>query len=136
MFLSRDWVWSVSFSPCGGRIASASGDCTIKVWEASTGICQSTLSVDSNVYSVAFSPNGEEIVAGCGRCIYLWRQAEDGGGKNWEIQPECPLRGHDGKDGCICDCYSNGNLKGSVNPQCPVRGHRYDPFPCIECLLL
>ena len=80
-------VMSVSFSPCGGRIASASSDCTIKVWEASTGTCQST------------------------------------------------LRGHDGKDGCICDCYSDGKLKGSVNPQCPVRGHRYDPFPGIECLL-
>ena len=125
MFLSRDSVWSVSFSPCGGRIASASSEHTIKVWEASTGTCQST------------------------------------------------LRGHDGKDGCICDGY------GSVNPQCPVSGHDgwvlsvcfspdgkkiassgqdktvriwdaatgaavgspltghgYDPFPCIECLLL
>ena len=46
MFLSRAWVRSVSFSPCGGRIASASSDCTIKVWEASTGTCQSTLRVD------------------------------------------------------------------------------------------
>jgi WD40 repeat protein len=133
-------VKSVSFSPCGGRIASASGDCTIKVWEASTGICQSTLSVDSNVYSVAFSPNGEEIVAGCGRCIYLWRQAEDGGGKKWEIRSECPLRGHM-KDNPECICFreeeeeDSDDEKPFPRPECPATGHWYVPFPCVECLL-
>ena len=151
MFLSSDLVKSVSFSPCGGRIASASTDCTIKVWEASTGTCQSTLSVDSNVYSVAFSPNGEEIVAGCGRCIYLWRQAEDGGDKKWVIQSVCPLTVDAGFFGMRSVCFSptdnviaagcgNGNIylvdaqAGEVKSS--LSGHRYDPFPCIECLLL
>ena len=68
MFLSRGWVRSVSFSPCGGRIASASEDGTIKVWEASTGTCQSTLTVDAGelgVQSVSFSPKDNLIAAGC-----------------------------------------------------------------------
>ena len=65
MFLSRSAVNSVSFSPCGGRIASASRDCTIKVWEASTGTCQSTLTGHSErVNCVVFSPNGK-VIASC-----------------------------------------------------------------------
>ena len=75
MFLSSRDVLSVSFSPCGGRIASASADCTIKVWEASTGTCQSTLTVDAGyggVRSVSFSPKDNVIAAGCGNGnIYL-----------------------------------------------------------------
>jgi WD40 repeat protein len=56
---------SVSFSPCGGRIVSASQACTIKVWEASTGTCQSTLSGHSRyVRSVCFSPDGKQIASG------------------------------------------------------------------------
>ena len=59
---------SVSFSPCGGRIASGSADHTIKVGEASAGTCQSTLTVDAGyggVRSVCFSPKDNVIAAGC-----------------------------------------------------------------------
>ena len=176
MFLSSRDVLSVSFPPCGGRIASASADCTIKVWEASTGICQSTLSGhDDGVWSVCFSPDGKKIASGArDHTVRIWDAAtgaavgspltghsgsvlsvafsKDGtrlvsgsadrtvkiwsAGSAGTFECESTLRGHDGKDGCICDCDTTGNLKGSVNPQCPVTGHRYDPSPCIECLLL
>ena len=68
---------SVSFSPCGGRIASASRDCTIKVWEASTGTCQSTLSGhDGIVYSVCFSPDGKKIASGAkDKTVRIWDAA-------------------------------------------------------------
>ena len=33
------------------------------------------------------------------------------------------LRGHSGKDDCICDCDGHGELEGSVSPECPVTGH-------------
>ncbi len=37
-------VWSVAYSPDGKNIASGSLDKTIKVWNAQTGQCVSTLS--------------------------------------------------------------------------------------------
>jgi WD40 repeat protein len=36
-------VWSVAFSPDGRRLASASRDQTIKVWDTATGSCTTTL---------------------------------------------------------------------------------------------
>ena len=109
LFVSSGEVSCVVFDPQNPNIlASCSYDKTIKIWDITSGSCLSTLSVDSAVNSVAFSPDGFQVVAGCDNgCIYLWRQAEDGGEKKWKIQSGCPLR-----------------------------GHRYDPFPCIECLLL
>ena len=90
-------------------------------------------------------------MAGClDRCIYLWRQAEDGGDKKWVIQSVCPLTVDAGFFGMRSVCFSptdnviaagcgNGNIylvdaqAGEVKSS--LSGHRYDPFPCIECLL-
>ena len=36
-------VWDISFSPVEKLLASASGDCTIKVWNLTDGTCQNTL---------------------------------------------------------------------------------------------
>jgi WD40 repeat protein len=82
-------VTSVSFSPCGGRIASASRDGTIKVWEASTGTCQSTLSGhDGIVWSVYFSPDGKKIASsGKDKTVRIWDAATG-------ASVGSPLRGH------------------------------------------
>ena len=108
MFVSSNCVNCVAFDPQKSNIlASCWSDKTIKMWDIESGSCLSTLSVDSCVNSVAFSLDGQQIVAGCGNgCIYLWRQAEDGGNKKWVIQSECPLT-----------------------------DHWYVLFPCIDCLL-
>ena len=65
-------VWSVAWSPDGTKVASGSWDKTLKIWNAKTGKCDSTLTVDSAVYSVAFSPDGSKIAAGHGREIQIF----------------------------------------------------------------
>ena len=58
-------VGSIALSPNGKRIISASGDKTIKVWDAATGTELMTLrGHEDSVASATLSPNGERIVSG------------------------------------------------------------------------
>ncbi len=58
-------VRSVAWGPDGKNIASGSDDKTIKVWNAQTGQCVSTLNVDSPVLSISYSPSGDTLAVGC-----------------------------------------------------------------------
>ena len=71
-------VWAVAFSPDGKRIASASYDGTIKLWDATTGDLQKTLAGHSDwVTAVAFSPDGKRIASASGdKTIKLWDVAK------------------------------------------------------------
>ena len=74
-----DSVWSVAFSPDSRRIASASHDRTVKVWDAETGACVQTLEGHGDsVSSVAFSPDSRRIAsASRDRTVKVW-DAETG----------------------------------------------------------
>jgi len=57
-------VNSVVFSPDGSRIASASHDGTVRIWNAMTGEFEAVLEGHSeNVTSVVFSPDGMHIAS-------------------------------------------------------------------------
>ena len=57
-------IYSATFSPDGRRIVSASGDRTVRIWDAATGECIRTLKGHTgDVYSASFSPDGHRIVS-------------------------------------------------------------------------
>src|SRR5205814_4181678 len=59
-----DSVNSVVFSSDGQRLASASRDRTIKIWDAASGQCLETLEGHSNsVNSVVFSRDGQRLAS-------------------------------------------------------------------------
>ncbi|RYO77637.1 hypothetical protein DL764_010199 [Monosporascus ibericus] len=70
-------VSSVAFSADGSRLASGSGDCTVKVWDAATGACLSTLTGHRRlVNSVAFSADGSRLASGSGDdTVKVWDAA-------------------------------------------------------------
>jgi len=67
-------VNSVAFSPDGSHIASGSGDQTVRIWDAKTGVHLTTLKGHSDsVISVAFSPDGSHIVSGSyDKTVQIW----------------------------------------------------------------
>src|SRR5437667_309760 len=59
-----DWVSAVVFSSDGHRLASASRDRTVKIWDAASGQCLQTLEGHSNwVRSVVFSSDGHRLAS-------------------------------------------------------------------------
>ncbi len=69
----RSSVWSVAWSPDGTRVATASSDKTIKIWDLATGQCETINGHSDWVYSVAWSPDGRQIASASHDCtVKIW----------------------------------------------------------------
>ncbi|KAF1924973.1 WD40 repeat-like protein, partial [Didymella exigua CBS 183.55] len=70
---SNSIVYSVIFSPDLARLASASTDKIIKLWDASSGtLLQSLEGHFGSVFAIAFSPNGKTLAASTDSTIRVW----------------------------------------------------------------
>ncbi|MBD1938185.1 PD40 domain-containing protein [Microcoleus sp. FACHB-68] len=70
----KNKVLSVSYSPDGQTIASASADSTINLWRPDGKLLRTLTGHDGNVTSITFSPDGQTIAsAGTDNTIRLWR---------------------------------------------------------------
>jgi WD40 repeat protein/energy-coupling factor transporter ATP-binding protein EcfA2 len=69
-----DWVVSVSLSPDGQMIASASSDKTVRLWRIDGTLVQTFEGHKQRVERVSFSPNGQMIASvSCDKTVKLWR---------------------------------------------------------------
>ncbi|MCF4969875.1 nSTAND1 domain-containing NTPase, partial [Nostoc sp. CMAA1605] len=67
-------IRSITYSPNGKQLASASLDGSIKIWDISTGKTLTTIKDHSNtVYSVTYSPDGKQLAsASLDKSIKIW----------------------------------------------------------------
>jgi WD40 repeat protein len=54
-------VSSVAFSPDSARLASASRDNTVKIWDARSGTCLQTLEVGRSLSQISFNHTGSSL---------------------------------------------------------------------------
>jgi WD40 repeat protein/serine/threonine protein kinase len=81
-FRHERWIWDVAFSPDGTRVATASKDTFIKIWDRRTGkLLGRPLKHRYPVWSLCFTPDSQTLISGSGA------QKGKGGEINfWEVR--------------------------------------------------
>jgi WD40 repeat protein len=107
-------VSSVAFSHDSTRLASASYDCTVKIWDAGSGACLQTLKgYSSTVWSVAFSHGSTRLAsASYDRTVKIW----DAG----NVACLQTLKGHNGTVWSVAFSHDSTRL-ASASHDCTVK---------------
>ncbi|EPZ36114.1 hypothetical protein O9G_006244, partial [Rozella allomycis CSF55] len=84
-----DAVLSVAFSPDGKKLASGSGDCSVRFWDLNTETPKITGTTHKNwVMCISWCPNGKQLASGSmDNTVQIWD------GASGQIKGN-PLRGH------------------------------------------
>jgi WD40 repeat protein/DNA-binding MarR family transcriptional regulator len=125
------WVRALAFSPMpqhtpeqeepGWLLASASGDHTIKLWDAALGRCDKTLHGYTNrVLSVAFNPDEQRLVS----------SHDDGNIRVWDLTTGecCQTLRHTGSVSCVA-IAADGNMLASSGSNQKIRLWSLDKVP-------
>jgi WD40 repeat protein len=128
LFGHRNQIMSLAISSDGSRIASASRDQTMRVWDGRTfeelGLCEH----EDEVKSVAFSPDGSLIASGSDdRTVWIWNARS--------LKKVTRLAGHKGYVTSVA-FFPDGTRIASASTDCTVRmwdARTYEPLPGIQC---
>ncbi len=96
-------LWSVSFSPKGDRIVTASADCTARLWDLSGNLLVEFKGHRDEVWSVNFSPNGK----------YLATTSKDGTVRLWNLAGN-EIAQFQGHYGCVTSVSFSPNGRNFV----------------------
>ena len=126
-----NWINQVVFSPDGAKVAAASHDFSICIWDVRTGERTGLIiGHPSTVMCLAWSPDGNHIASGSSNSVLVWDA------KNYMLTGE-PLEGH--HDAVLAVAYSPDgryiasgamdraifiwNAHGGGEAREPLRGH-------------